>query len=76
MQIRRIVLSIVCLAMLSALPLLAGCNIVGLFADAIPKTIDAKHTPPQVPMLVLVENRQNPGALVAEADQTGRLHHG
>lgn len=66
---QRIVLSIVCLAALSAVLLLAGCNIIGLFADAIPKTVDAKYIPPKTPILVLVENQRNPGALVAEADQ-------
>lgn len=69
MQTRRIVLSIVCLAALATGLMLVGCNIIGLAASAVPQTIDAKYTPPKTPMLVLVENRQNPGAMISEADQ-------
>jgi hypothetical protein len=54
---------------LPVLLLLGGCNIVAYAATAIPQTVSAKHTPPKTPMLVLVENRQNPSTMVTEADQ-------
>jgi hypothetical protein len=69
MQIKHTLLRIVCVAALAAMPLLAGCNLVGLAASAIPQTIDARYTPPKAPMLVLVENRQNPGMAIPESDQ-------
>ncbi len=47
-----------------------GCALFGLIAYTLtPPTVDARYEPPKTPMLVLVENRQNPGMFVAEADE-------
>jgi hypothetical protein len=69
MQPTRTLLKIVGFSALAAIPLLGGCNIVGYVASAIPQTIDARYEPPKTPMLVLVENRQNPEMAIPEADQ-------
>lgn len=69
MDTRRFLLTIVCLAALPALLLLGGCNVIAYAASALPQKFDAKYVPPKTPMLVLVENRQNPGTLITEADQ-------
>lgn len=55
-------------------PLLAltvgGCQAAGLVAYAVsPPKIRAQYVPPKAPMLVLVENRQNPGMFVYSRDQ-------
>lgn len=63
---QRLLLSIVCVLLLSVC---GGCNIVGFVASAVPQKIEAKYVPPKTPMLVLVENQQNPGMAIAEADQ-------
>lgn len=69
MQPKRKLRKIVCSAALAAMALLGGCNIVGYVASAVPQTVDARYEPPKTPMLVLVENRQNPGMAIPEADQ-------
>ncbi len=55
-----------------------GCNVltmVGLVGEAIvPPTEPAQYVPPKTaPMLVLVENRQNPGRAWAESEQLAAL---
>jgi hypothetical protein len=69
METRRVLLTMVYLVALPALLLLGGCNIIAYAANAVPQKVDAKYTPPKTPILVLVENRQNPGILVTESDQ-------
>ncbi len=69
METRRLLLTIVCLAALPALLLLVGCNVIAFAAGAVPQKVSARYEPPKTPMLVLVENRQNPGTMVTEADQ-------
>lgn len=47
-----------------------GCNIIGFAGNALfPPKIDAKYKPEKVPMLVLVENQQNPSMALAESDE-------
>jgi hypothetical protein len=52
--------------------LLTGCDIAGFAAQAaFPEVTKAQYTPPKTPMLVLVENRQNPTMGIAESDELG-----
>jgi len=69
MHARRILANIVCLVALAAVPMLGGCNIFGWAMSAVPEHVKAQHVPPTTPMLVLVENRVNPGSMVAESDE-------
>jgi hypothetical protein len=50
---------------------LGGCALFGFAAQALfPPKINAQYEPPKAaPMLILVENRQNPGMSVAESDE-------
>ena len=73
MRKRRLLLSILALVALPAALLPCGCNIIGYAANAMPQKVKATHTPPMTPMLVLVENRQNPGIVVSDADQLAAL---
>jgi hypothetical protein len=50
--------------------LLTGCDVAGFAAQAVfPEVVKAQYTPPKTPMLVLVENRQNPTMGIAESDE-------
>jgi len=49
--------------------ILGGCNVIGYGLSAIPQKIEAQYTPPKTPILVLVENQQNPGMTVDEGDE-------
>lgn len=69
MQARRILCDIICLAGLLALPVLSGCNYVGFILSSLPKTVDARYTPPKTPMLILVEHQKNAGMLLSESDE-------
>lgn len=47
-----------------------GCALFGFLAYTFtPPRVEAMYKPPLTPILVLVENRDNPGMLVAETDQ-------
>ena len=52
-----------------------GCNVGGFAADALtPRIRNAQYVPPKTQtMLVLVENRTNPGMVVAEAEQLANV---
>ncbi len=69
MRTRGVLLRIVWAAVLAAGLPLGGCMYIGYAASAIPNKIEARYTPPKTPLLVLVENKQNPGTMVTEADQ-------
>jgi hypothetical protein len=48
---------------------LGGCAIVGYGAHVLfPPKVDPRYEPAKVPMLVLVENRQNPAMALGESD--------
>ncbi len=48
----------------------AGCSVLGFAVYSIfPQKVKAMYVPPKTPMLVMVENRANPGMLVAEGEQ-------
>ena len=48
----------------------SGCALFGYIAYVLtPPRVEAMYKPPLTPMLVLVENRENPGMLVSQADQ-------
>jgi hypothetical protein len=47
-----------------------GCQVLGAAAYVVtPPKIKAQYVPPKTPMVVLVENRQNPGMYVYSSDQ-------
>lgn len=55
----------------AAVLLSSGCNIAGALAYKVvgPPEVQAEYKPPQEPLLVLVENFQNPGQLQSVSDE-------
>ena len=55
--------------LLMTLAVAGGCQLFGMGAYlAMPEKVKAEYKPPKTPMLVLVENRRDPGVLVPEAE--------
>jgi hypothetical protein len=68
---RRIRHAAVLLSLAGLLLTTAGCSIIGVFSHVLnPPRVDPLYVPAKtMPMLVLVENRQNPGMLIPEAEE-------
>lgn len=59
---------IVTYCLLLLLTVLAGCQVFGLAASVLPRTVKQEYAPPKTPMLVMVENARDPGRFVPEAE--------
>ena len=65
-------------ALLAVLPLLSGCDLLGVASVAAYKMgvggkVPAKFTPARTPMLVLVEDYQHQSSVTVQAEQLSRL---
>lgn len=63
------------LSLLAALAAASGCGAMGAIASKVtpPPTIKAHYTPKKVPLVVLVEKRENPAEGWMDADRIARL---